>query len=139
MVGDRSRSSTASTVKATPLARRPRRLLGDDALRRPGLGRRQLDLEPGLQLALLGPDRADLLAGVAGDQALMIRAASSPRSSRRRSPRRRPGRPGGICTAESRASRPPRVLPEDRNADHRQVGLGGGDAGQRGGHPGARR
>ena len=40
-----------------------------------GLGHRQLDLEPALHLALLRPDRADLLACVAGDQRPMIRAA----------------------------------------------------------------
>ena len=40
---------------------RHRTLLG------PGLGRRQLDLEPALELALLGPDLADLGARVAGD------------------------------------------------------------------------
>ena len=47
--------------------RRLRRLGGDDSLLGPGLGRRQLDLEPALQLALLGPDLADLVTGVARD------------------------------------------------------------------------
>ena len=48
----------------------PRRLGGlarHHALLGPGLGRRQLDLEPGTPSCLRRPDRPDLGAGVAGD------------------------------------------------------------------------
>ncbi len=48
---------------------------GNDAGFGERLGDRQLDLEPALHLAPLRPDGADLLAGVAGDQSPMIRAA----------------------------------------------------------------
>src|SRR6185369_4788133 len=91
------------------------RLLGclrrHHALRRPGLGGRELDFEPALQLRLLGPDRPDLGAGVAGDHALIIRAASTPAFLAPSIATQATGIPGGICTAESSASSPPSDLP----------------------------
>ncbi len=50
-----------------PLPRRRSGLVGDGALLGPGLGCRQLDLEPALHLPLRGPDCPDLRAGIAGD------------------------------------------------------------------------
>ena len=47
------------------------------------------------------------------------------------------GTPGGIWTADSSASSPPRALAGERHADHRQVGVRRGDARQGGRHPGA--
>ena len=91
--------------------RRLRRLARHDALLGPGLRRRQLDLEPALELALRRPDRADLGARVPGDHALIIRAARMPAFFAPSIATQATGIPGGICTAESRASRPPRLLP----------------------------
>ena len=51
--------------------RRLGRLARHHALLGPGLGSRQLDLQPALELALRRPDLADLGAGVAGDHALI--------------------------------------------------------------------
>src|SRR5215203_4217319 len=93
------------------LPRRARRLLGDHALARPGLSGGQLDLEPALQLRLRRPDRPDLGAGVAGDHALIIRPASTPAFLEPSIATHATVIPGGICTAESSASRPPRLLP----------------------------
>src|SRR5262249_38308988 len=47
-----------------PLATGPRRLVGHDSLGRPRLGRRQLHLEPALELPLLRPHLAHLWACV---------------------------------------------------------------------------
>ncbi len=110
---------------------------GNDALLGPRLGRRQLDLQPALHLRLRRPDLPDLGTGIAGDhQQLIIRAARTPAFFAPSIATQATGIPGGICTAESRASSPPRRLAEDRHADHRQLGVGGGDAGQRRRHPG---
>ena len=58
------------------LPARSRGLFRDDAFRGPGLGRRELDLEPGLHAPLRRPDRADLLACVAGDHVLSLTTSS---------------------------------------------------------------
>src|SRR5207253_4188192 len=97
--------------KGRLLPRLARRLLGDDALGRPGLGCGQLDLEPGVELRLRRPDRPDLGAGVARDHALIIRPASTPAFFAPSMATQATGIPGGICTAESSASSPPRLLP----------------------------
>src|SRR4029077_5656656 len=94
-----------------PLARRRRDLGRDNALLGPRLGRRQLDFQPTLELRLLGPDGADLRTGVARDHALIIRAASTPAFFAPSIATQATGIPGGICTAESSASNPPRLLP----------------------------
>ncbi len=92
------------------------------ALLGPGLGRRQLDLEPGLHLACgvqTAPDLGGYAVASAGittaarPQALslMIRAARTPAFFAPSIATQATGIPGGICTAESSASRPPRDLP----------------------------
>src|SRR3954452_4487813 len=93
------------------LARLVRGLRRHHALRRPGLGCRQLDLEPALHLRLRRPNRAELGAGVAGDHALIIRVARTPAFLAPSIATQATGIPGGICTAESSASSPPRLLP----------------------------
>ena len=96
------------------LAAGARRLLGDDPLLRPGLRRRQLDLEPALELALLGPDLPDLGAGVAGDHRLpsqaVARAIGSPIARRIRG-----------SSLDGRPNAPP-----DRSADRRRAARTGG-------------
>src|ERR1700761_5086566 len=84
---------------------------GDDALLGPGVGGGELDPQPALELRLLGPDGADLRPGVATDHALIIRAASTPAFFAPSIATQATGIPGGICTAESSASSPPRLLP----------------------------
>src|SRR5262249_35406099 len=83
----------------------------DRALRRPGLRCGQLDPEPALHSALGRPYRAHLRARVALDHELIMRAASSPAFLAPSIATQPTGTPGGICTAERRASSPPRLLP----------------------------
>src|SRR5207253_2487170 len=85
-----------------------RRLAGDQPLLGHRVGRRQLHRQPGLHAVLRGPYRPHLLARVAGYHALIIRAASSPAFFAPSIATHPTGTPGGIWTAESRASRPPR-------------------------------
>ena len=89
----------------------------DDAELGPAVERRQLDLEPAVELALLRPDPAHLRAGVAGDHPGQCRAGSgrslgaergcAPRAPRHSSRcRRRPSRRGRrAASARSRAAR----------------------------------
>ena len=84
---------------------------GDHPLLGPGVGRGQLHGEPRLHPAALRPDGADLLARVAGDHALIMRTASSPAFLAPSIATQPTGTPGGIWTADSSASRPPRFLP----------------------------
>ena len=107
----RSRSRTASTVNAArsrPAGGSRRR---HPALGSPGIGGGKLDLEPALQPPLVAPDRPDLGSRVAIDHAPMMRAASKPAFLAPSIATHATGTPGGICTAESSASRPPRLLP----------------------------
>ena len=133
----RSRSLTASTVNAA----RSRHALaasgGHPALGRPCVEGGQLDLEPGRHPPLGRPYRAHLGARVALNHALIMRAASKPAFLAPSIATQPTGTPGGICTADSRASSPPRLLPVERDADHGQVGVGGHHPRKRGRHPGA--
>jgi len=121
----------------------------DDALFRPRVGGGKLDPEPGLELRLLGPDGADLRPGVARNHRFPVWAIGAARPLGVDDPRgedagvfrpvdgdagdRDPGR--HLHRREQRVE-PAEALAEDRHADHRQVGLRGGDARQRGAHPG---
>src|SRR5207244_10074560 len=69
-------------------------------------------LEPGRHPPLIGPHRPHLGAGVARDHAPIIRAASSPAFLAPSMATQPTGTPGGIWTADSSASSPPRFLPE---------------------------
>ncbi len=72
-------------------------LRGNDPLRSPRLGRRQLDLKPALHLSLRAPDLAHLRPGVAGNhQQLMIRAARTPAFLAPSIATQATGIPGGI-------------------------------------------
>src|SRR5262249_6583150 len=75
------------------------------------LGRRQLDLEPAFELALLRPDLPDLRPCVTSYHALIMRTASNPAFFAPSTATQATGTPGGIWTAERRASSPPRLLP----------------------------
>ena len=79
------------------------------------LGGGDLDLAPGLHARLVGPDGADLGAGVARDHrerrpSRVMREDRAParrRCARCRRPTQATGTPGGICAIESSASSPP--------------------------------
>jgi hypothetical protein len=116
VVGDRSRSLTASTVKR----RRADRLelggaVGRPRAEQPGqlLAGRDLDPPPGLHARLVGPQTAELGAGVAG---IMRRAPARICAARIAAlralsrPTQATGTPGGICTIERIASRPPAAV-----------------------------
>src|SRR5256885_3118809 len=96
----------------------------------PGVGGGKLHLQPRLHSSLRRPDGADLLSGVTADHGhdpagrtwtqerrrdccyeLIIRAASKPAFLAPSIATQPTGTPGGICTAESSASSPARVLP----------------------------
>ena len=68
-----------------------------------------------------------------------MRAASTAALRALSTPTQATGTPGGICAIDSSASSPPATDVDDveRHADHRQVGVGGDDAGQRGRQAGA--
>src|SRR5262249_38855675 len=95
-----------------PLPARPRRLLGDRALGGPRVERRKLDLEPRVHAARRRPDGSYCLPRVSGDHALIMRAASTPAFLAPSIATHATGTPGGICTADSSASSPPRCFPE---------------------------
>ena len=136
---DRERGALAAGLRG---------LLRDRALRGPGVGRGQLDLQPGVHAALLGPDGADLLAGVAGDHvliltsaagtyALMIRTASNPAFLAPSIATHADRHAGGHLHCREQRVEAAEVLARDRHPDHRQVALRGGEARQRRRHPGA--
>ena len=91
----------------------------------PGGGRRQLDLEPGRELALVRPDAGHGRAGVAGDhlpqcragagQARRMRSASAAALLALSTPTVATGTPGGIWAIASSASRPSRTLRLERS------------------------
>ena len=56
----------------SPLSGRPRSVNGDDAQLGPGIERRQLDLEPALELVLLRPDPGHGRSGVARDHEISL-------------------------------------------------------------------
>ena len=120
-----------------PLARLRGGLGRDAALVGPGLGGGELDLEPALHPALVAPDGADLLACVSRDQAWMIRTASRPAFLAPSIATQPTGTPGGICTAESSASSPPRLLPRIGTPITGRSVCAAATPGQRGRHPGA--
>src|SRR5687768_4577788 len=99
-------------VEGGPLPAGGRGIDGHDPLLGAGLDRGQLDLEPGRHLALLGPHCAHFGARVARYHALIMRTASNPAFFAPSIATQPTGTPGGICTAESSASMPPRFLPE---------------------------
>ena len=68
------------------LLERPRGLLGDDPELGPGGGRRELDVEPGPQLALVRPDAGHGGTRIAGDHWLQSRADPGRRIRPRASP-----------------------------------------------------
>jgi hypothetical protein len=82
-------------------------VLGHHPLLRERLHNRELHLQPGLELAPFGPDRAHLGTGVAVDHELRIRAASTAAFFALSTPTVATGTPGGIWEIASRASRPP--------------------------------
>src|SRR5581483_10134859 len=100
----------------------------DGAQLGPGVERRQLDLEPARELALVRPDPAHLRTGVAGDhsgqcrggpgdqsQSATMRAASTAALRALSTPTVATGTPGGIWTIESRASSPSSTDFDDRS------------------------
>ena len=145
----RGRSSARSRRRARASAPAPRADRGDVRGRNgadlgPAVERRELDLEPARELALLRPDPAHLRPGVAGDHSAQSRAGSGGRSqpsARIRAastaaffalstPTVATGTPGGIWTIESSASSPSstRHRRAQRDADHRQLGVRRDDA-----------
>ena len=90
-----------------PLAHLRRVLLRHQALLGQGVDHRQLHLEPGVELALLGPHGAQLRAGVALDHAPSMRAASTAAFFALSTPTEATGTPGGIWVIASSASSPP--------------------------------
>src|SRR5271154_3234775 len=74
------------------------------------LAGRQLDLPPRLHARLVGPQAAELWARVACAHAPRICAARSPALRGLSSPTHATGTPGGICTIERIASRPPAAV-----------------------------
>ena len=91
----------------SPLADRRGVLGGDRAGLRQRVHHGQLHLEPGLELALLGPDGAHVRARVALDQVPRICAASTAAFLALSTPTHATGTPGGIWAIARRASRPP--------------------------------
>ena len=123
----------------------------DDAHLGPRIERRELDLEPPLELALVRPDPGHGRAGVAGNHyfdsspALRVPAAlgEDPRREDRRIPRAVDRDARDRDARRHLRDREQRVEPvadalrrTKWHADHRQVAVGGDDAGQRGRHPG---
>ena len=82
-------------------------VLGHHALRGQHVDHRQLHVEPAVELALLGPHRAHLGAGVALDHVLRMRAASTAAFLALSTPTEPTGTPGGIWVTDSSASSPP--------------------------------
>ena len=107
------------------------------ALGSPGIGGGKLDLEPALQPPLVAPDRSDLGSRVAIDHALMMRAASKPAFLAPSIATHATGTPGGHLHGGEQRVEAAEALAEDRDPDHRQVGVRRGDPGEGGGHPGA--
>ena len=130
-----------------------RRLGRDDADLGPPVERRELDLEPALELALVRPDPGHGRAGVAGDHSLdsrdgLLRVPAAlgedPRREDRRVPRAVDRDARDRHARRHLRDREQRVEPAadalrraQRDADHRQVAVGGDDPGKRGRHPGA--
>ena len=121
----RSRSMTASTVKVAARIASRSAAVGPLHL----LAGRDLDPAHRLKARVVGPQLAELPAGVAVNHASRIRAASTAALRALSTPTVATGTPGGICTIEEQRVEPAgdRGARGKRYADHGQVGVGGDD------------
>ena len=132
----RSRSLTASTVNAARSRQASAASAGTfPAAAHASVAASSTSSQPRMRRSSLQTAPISL-PRVAADHEWIMRAARRPAFLAPSIATHATGTPGASERRRA-ARRAPEALAEDRDADHRQVRVGGGDAGERGGHPGA--